>query len=248
MRSKEDVTSRVVSVLAIPASFFLTFAITNTDHLARAAETAEAKKIFNQRCSACHTFGRGVKVGPDLKGVTQRRARPWLLRFVRSSQTVVRSGDATAQALFTQFKQQRMPDWVDLSEAQIGGILDWFAANGPEQKEPDERSAELASNDEVEKARRLFDGRQRLTYGGLACAACHAVEEGGRRTGGTMGPELTDVYPRFRDRALTLYLKHPCSPRRPEVDSDHYLTPDESFALKAYLRRVAIGDQEGDAP
>jgi cytochrome c2 len=226
----------------------LTFAIIDTPHLARAAETAEAKKIFNQRCAACHTFGRGVKVGPDLKGITQRRARPWLLRFIRSSQTVVKSGDATAQALFAQFKQQRMPDWVDLSEAQIGGILEWFAGNGPEQKEPDERSAELASADEVEAARRLFDGRQRLTYGGLACAACHTVEESGKRAGGTVGPDLTDAYLRFRDRALTLFLKHPCSPRRPEVDSGHYLTPNESFALKAYLRHVAIGDREGDAP
>jgi cytochrome c2 len=27
----------------------------------------DAKKIFNQRCTACHTYGKGVKVGPDLK-------------------------------------------------------------------------------------------------------------------------------------------------------------------------------------
>jgi protein SCO1/2 len=51
-----------------------------------AAHATDAKKIFNQRCTACHTFGKGVKVGPDLKGVTARRQRPWLLKFVRSSQ------------------------------------------------------------------------------------------------------------------------------------------------------------------
>jgi protein SCO1/2 len=53
---------------------------------ARAAHAIDAKKVFNQRCTACHTFGKGVKVGPDLKGVTARRQRPWLLKFVRSSQ------------------------------------------------------------------------------------------------------------------------------------------------------------------
>ena len=31
---------------------------------------------FTTRCTACHTFGKGVKVGPDLKGVTERRQRP----------------------------------------------------------------------------------------------------------------------------------------------------------------------------
>src|SRR5438445_12654616 len=37
---------------------------------AGATDPADARKIFNHRCTACHTFGRGVKVGPDLKGVT----------------------------------------------------------------------------------------------------------------------------------------------------------------------------------
>src|SRR5215468_2238282 len=83
------------------------------------ADPAEAKKIFTQRCMACHTFGKGVKVGPDLKGVTERRQRPWLLKFIRSSQTVIASGDPIATGLLQQFNQQRMPDWVDLSEAQI---------------------------------------------------------------------------------------------------------------------------------
>src|SRR5436309_11066166 len=100
---------------------------------ARAGDAAgEAKRIFNQRCTACHTYGKGVKVGPDLKGVTERRRRPWLLKFIRSSQGVIQAGDPVAKGLFQEFKQQRMPDWTDLSEPQITAILDWFAAAGPE--------------------------------------------------------------------------------------------------------------------
>ena len=210
---------------------------------AEASPPGDAKKIFSQRCSACHSFGRGAKVGPDLKGVTQRRPLPWLLRFIRSSQTVIRSGDPVALELFARFKQQRMPDWADLSDGQLIGILDWFAQNGPEQKEPDERDAALASAAEIERARRLFDGRQRLTHGGTACIACHAIRQEGEAAaqGGTWAPDLSDTYLRFRDRALTLYLKHPCSPRLPET-STAYLTPEESFALKAYLRHVALGE------
>src|SRR5262245_26017662 len=77
-----------------------------------AGDSIEAKKSFNQRCTSCHTFGKGVKVGPDLKGVTERRARPWLLRFIRSSQGMIKEGDTVASGLFDQFRRQRMPDWL----------------------------------------------------------------------------------------------------------------------------------------
>ena len=107
-----------------------------------AADFTEPSNIFRKRCSACHTFGKGVKVGPDLKGVTERRQRDWLLKFVRSSQTVIQSGDPTAKTLFDQFKPQKMPDWSDLSDKQISAIMDYFAANGPEIKPADERLAQ----------------------------------------------------------------------------------------------------------
>jgi mono/diheme cytochrome c family protein len=213
---------------------------------AQAAEgAAEAKKIFNQRCTACHTYGKGVKVGPDLKGVTERRQRPWLLKFIRSSQTVITGGDPVASGLFKEFKQQRMPDWTDLSEGQITAILDWFAAAGPEQKEPDERTADLATAADVEMARGLFRGALPLANGGLPCGSCHTIREGGEKMGGgTLGPDLSDSYARFKDRALTLFFKRPCFRRTPEPGpAAKYLTPQESFALKAYLRQASLPQQ-----
>ncbi|HEX9254002.1 MAG TPA: c-type cytochrome, partial [Candidatus Angelobacter sp.] len=68
--------------------------------------SAEAAATFNKRCTACHTFGKGVKVGPDLKGVTERRKRDWLVKFIHASSTVINSGDATAVSLFAEFKKQ----------------------------------------------------------------------------------------------------------------------------------------------
>jgi mono/diheme cytochrome c family protein len=211
---------------------------------ARASTGSEPRKIFNQRCTACHTFGKGVKVGPDLKGIAQRRPRPWLLKFIRSSQAMIQAQDPTATTLFQQYGRQRMPDWMDLSEAQIGAIVDWLAASGPEQKEPDERHAELASAADLDRGRALVEGTVRLAHGGLACATCHSVTAAagarGGRGGGTLGPDLGDVYSRYQDRALTLFLKTPCSPRMPELATSRYLTPEESFAIKAYLRHAAL--------
>ncbi len=204
------------------------------------ARAIDAKKVFNSRCTACHTFGHGVKVGPDLKGVTVRRQRPWLLKFIRGSQGVIKSGDPVAADLFKRFKRQRMPDWSDLSPDDVSGILDWLAAAGPEQRDADERDAETATAADVARGRGLFDGTSALASDGVACASCHSVREGKSRHGGTLGPDLTGTFQKYRDRALTTYLKRPCTPREPELGNARYLTPEEAFALKGYLRQLSI--------
>jgi nitrate reductase gamma subunit len=211
------------------------------------ADTAEAKKIFTTRCMACHTFGKGVKVGPDLKGVTERRERAWILKFVRTSSTMVGS-DPIAVQLFEQFKQQRMPDWTDLSEAQINGIMDWLAAKGPDQQDPDARSAELATLAEIDAGRQLFHGARPLSLGGLGCANCHSIrDEAGSGGSGMFASDLTGAYSQYQDIAMTMFLKRPCFLRFPESTAPTYLAPEESFALKAYLRSCALKNQPPDS-
>jgi mono/diheme cytochrome c family protein len=206
----------------------------------------EAKKIFNQRCTACHSFGHGIKVGPDLKGVASRRTMPWILKFVRSSQTVIKSGDTTAMGLFREFKEQRMPDWTDLSEDQIKSIVGWLAANGPEQKEADEFDAALVTATQLDLGRGLFGGDKPLASGGLACSTCHSITTADPKNsgGGTLGPDLTTAYHKYQDRALTLFFKRPCFEREPDSSASRYLAPEESFALKGYLRQASIAAWE----
>src|SRR4029079_16554761 len=86
--------------------------------------------VFAKKCSGCHTFGHGDRGGPDLKGVTDRGSRAWLLAWIRSSQRMVTARDSTALTLFEKFKRERMPD-QSLSEQEIGALLDYFAAGGP---------------------------------------------------------------------------------------------------------------------
>jgi len=204
-----------------------------------ASDSAGAKAIFKKRCTACHTFGKGVKVGPDLKGVADRRTRDWLLHFIRSSSSVIQAGDPTATKLFREFKQERMPDWDDLSPEQVASILDYFAANGPEQKEPDERHATTATADELKMGRDLFHHNAPLANGGRACETCHSIGAHKQARHGSLGPDLTFAYLKYQDRALTDFLKHPCFPRDPELSTDHYLSPQESFDLKAYMAKEA---------
>lgn len=199
--------------------------------------SAEAAATFNKRCTACHTFGKGIKVGPDLKGVTDRRKRDWLVKFIHASSKVISSGDTTAASLFAEFKKQRMPDWTDLSEKQIGDILDFLAIGGPDIKPLDERNAELALPSDLELGRQLFSGERRLQHGFQPCNSCHSVE--GNRWGGSLGPDLTRTYFKFQDRALTEFLRHPCFQWEGAGAGTHYLTPKEVFALKAFLRQAA---------
>jgi protein SCO1/2 len=55
--------------------------------------------LFASRCSACHSLGQGDKMGPDLLGVTARRERSWLLRYIQVPDQVLASGDPIAKAL-----------------------------------------------------------------------------------------------------------------------------------------------------
>jgi cytochrome c2 len=198
----------------------------------------EAAATFNKRCTACHTYGKGIKVGPDLKGVTERRKRDWLLKFIHASSLVIKAGDPTATALFAQFKQQRMPDWTDLSEKQINDILDYVAVGGPDIKPADERNAELATPSDIENGRQLFSGEKHLKYGAQACVVCHSVDDAG--WGGSLGPNLTKTYFQYQDRALTEFLRHPCFQWSTSDPGTHYLTARESFTLKAFLRQSGL--------
>jgi cytochrome c2 len=199
--------------------------------------SAEASDTFNKRCTACHTYGKGIKIGPDLKGVNERRTRDWLIKFIRASSKVIQSGDPVALSLFARFRQQRMPDWTDLTDKQISEILDYIAVGGPDVRPADERNAELATGAEIDEGRRLFLGEARLKYSAHACATCHTVSGSGLR-GGSLGPDLSSVYLKFQDRALTEFFRHSCfQSARPS--SAEYLSTHESFALKAFLHQVA---------
>jgi mono/diheme cytochrome c family protein len=209
------------------------------DSEAAAKFSPQAAAIFNTRCTACHTYGKGIKVGPDLKGVGERRKLDWLLKFVHASSAVIKSGDPTATALFAQFKQQRMPDWIDLSDQQIHDILDYIAVGGPDIKPPDERNADTATAAEREAGRKLFFGETRTKYGAQSCVTCHSVLGAGLQ-GGVLGPDLTSSYLRYQDLALTEFLRHPCFNWRSQAPEGHYLSAKESFALKAFLRQIAF--------
>ena len=195
--------------------------------------------VFAKKCSGCHTFGHGDRVGPDLKGVTDRRARAWLLAWIRSSQRMVTARDSTALTLFEKFKRERMPD-QSLSEQEIGALLDYFAAGGPLTASGGRaRHATTAATAEIALGRDVFFGARSARSGGASCASCHSVRIDDRASGGgTFGGDLTHAYSRFQDAALSDFLRRPCFPRAFPNETAAPLTDEEVFAVKAFLFQV----------
>ena len=61
-------------------------------------------------------------VGPDLKNVEKKYSEADLIRWIKSSQTVIKSGDKTGNGLFEQFNEIIMPNQA-LSDAKIKSVI-----------------------------------------------------------------------------------------------------------------------------
>jgi cytochrome c553 len=97
------------------------------------------------------------------------------------------------------------------------------------------RDAATATPRELRLGEDLFAGRAALASGATACVTCHTVASRGA-LGGTLGPDLTGTYGKYRDRGLHQFLQRACFARRPVSHGRNELTEAESFALRAFLR------------
>ena len=89
----------------------------------------EGKAIFTSRCASCHNINKTL-TGPALAGIHDRRSMDWIVSFVKSSQSMIKSGDKDAVALFEQFNKIPMPDHADLTEENIHSIIEYVKAEG----------------------------------------------------------------------------------------------------------------------
>lgn len=82
--------------------------------------------LFFSTCAACHTVGGGVRVGPDLAGVTLRRDRDWLESYIETPQRMIARGDPIAVALDAQFPAVRMPN-LGLGSTDVADLLHYLS-------------------------------------------------------------------------------------------------------------------------
>lgn len=207
---------------------------------------SEGEKLFKQVCVACHTIGQGKLIGPDLANVHTRRPMEWILRFVKSSQSVIRSGDPYAMALFEEYNRMVMPD-NNFTDDQIRAIIAYIAENspgGPGEAAtggvalPAGKPLSEATPGDVEQGRNLFQGTRRMSHGGPACNSCHNVHYSQVMAGGALAKDLTDAYSRLGEAGIKALLGSPPFPAMKQAYSGRPLTDEEIFALTAFLARV----------
>jgi len=179
-----------------------------------AAKTGQG--IYQSTCAVCHSIGGGRLVGPDLAGVNDRRTEDWLLKYIKSPQTLIKSGDKTA--------------------AHIKETGDSPAA-GREAVAPPaaQASAAAPTPDEIRLGQDLYEGRVRFANGGPACSACHHVSNDAVIGGGVLARDLTTAFSRIGKRGVIAIVGN--SPFRVMelAYAQSPFTDDEIHAVVAFL-------------
>lgn len=93
---------RLGAVLLAAASVF--FPATSS----HAQDIGAGEELFKRKCKACHRITEGMKVGPSLKGVTERRSDEWLDQWIKDPEAMIENGDPVALELLEKYKK-KMP-------------------------------------------------------------------------------------------------------------------------------------------
>ena len=190
-------------------------------------------EYFERKCASCHTIGGGDDVGPDLKGVTERRPEIWILKFIKDSQAVIQSGDPIGNELFAKFKNKKMPA-QELSDDDLKDLYA-FLKLGKSAGSANYRSALQANPFEILQGKAIFTGAIKLQGGGPACISCHSGGDVGVLGGGTLGPDLLLSYPNYGDKSLNKVLSKISFPTMIEVYTGKKITEQENYYIRAYL-------------
>lgn len=106
----------------------------------------DGEALFKSNCASCHYANAEKLIGPGLKDVHKRRPEDWLIKWIRNSQAVVKSGDPYAVALFKEYNGAVMTS-QNLSDAEIKAVLKYVkdfkdpvaVTPGPEAGKPEEQ-------------------------------------------------------------------------------------------------------------
>jgi mono/diheme cytochrome c family protein len=226
---------------------------------ATAATIEDGKALFEQSCASCHSIdGSGASFGPDLKTVTQRRDRDWLLRWIANPQAVIDSGDAIAQELLRKYNGVPMPN-AGLQPDRVESIVSYLenvtvtasaapakAIATPDSQPVTESSTGSNAAGDPVIGQKLFTGTIPLQNGGPACMSCHTVDVVGGLRGGTLGPNLTHVIDRYTEVGLKGVLPTLPYPTMQGIYQNKLLTEAEQAHLLALFKaanQAGVGSQ-----
>lgn len=206
---------------------------------------------FAQNCANCHTIGGGRLTGPDLKDVSKRRSKDWILKFVADPKKMLEGGDPTVVELYKSYNNVLMPTVAGMTAARAEQLL---ALIDEESRLDKSRFAgsQLINRpllpSDVADGKALFLGRKALKNGGPSCVSCHSVGGMGGLGGGFLGPDLTGAFARLGgEKALAAWLVSPVSPTMKPVYAARAMDPQDILPLVAFLKDAAQRGRPADS-
>ena len=181
-------------------------------------------------------------VGPDLAHVQERHPEEWIRDFIRSSQSVIKSGDEYADSLFKAFNQMQMPDQPNLTDGQLTDIIAYIREMSGAPQSGSANPAPPVGNSN--RGRDLFLGNKRFVNLGASCNSCHNVEIEGFISGGALGKDLTHAIGRLSEAGVASVISGLPYPQMKETNGSRPVTPQEIADLTAFL---SIADKQPPA-
>ena len=217
-----------------------------------AAQEQDAEQYFNTNCVACHTIGGGVILGPDLKGVLERKDREWLVEFIVDPESKLSSDPYAIELLAASpggaIRMLKMPGITPLIANSLLDYIGSKSGAASENAAPvDEPEPFIAAD--IAAGEDFFTGATSLRNGAPACNSCHTTVELGGWGGGALGPDLTQAYTRLGGRAaLAGWLAMPASAIMQPIFGEQKLTKEEIHALVAFLQKESETGADAAAP
>jgi len=196
-------------------------------------------ELFQKNCSICHLISTERLIGPGLAGVTQRRDKAWITKFIRSSKTLIESGDKTAVQLFNDNNKIPMPEHMFLSDADISGLISYIE----NYKEPVKKvlTADASKKDgftlhEIQRGERMFYGQIPFEKGTINCVSCHNTV---RTDTLNWNPSAYDIARAWLEKDGTNLYEVLANPTSQKMKEDHIqLNEQEIYLISAFLSEV----------
>jgi protein SCO1 len=86
---------------------------------------SKGEDLFRFRCSACHSLGNEDGLGPGLLGVTQRRDKAWLARWIKTPDKLLAEKDPIAIELYNRYNKILMPN-LRLNDSDVEALISYM--------------------------------------------------------------------------------------------------------------------------
>ena len=120
---RQELSSTLLSVSLL--HIFLASFPAQSQAAAAPASAREGQKIFVEKCTACHTIGKGKLVGPDLLGVTTRREESWLKRQIKEPDRMIAEKDPIVMELLKESNNVPMIP-LGLTDEEVEAVIAYF--------------------------------------------------------------------------------------------------------------------------